>query len=463
MKKFINHEQELNFLESEYRRNGSALVIIYGRRRVGKTALANKFLDNKNGLYFLATEENEAQNRLAFQNMVAEFTGNELLKNTFVSDWELIFKALLTHKTAQKTVIVIDEFQYIGKSNPAFPSILQKIWDTLLEEQNIMLILCGSLISLIESQTLNYGSPLYGRRTGQIRLKQIPFANYHEFFPKKKYSELIEYYAVTGGIPRYIELFYEKTDIYTAIHDNILSRNCFLYDEPHFLLQKEISETGTYFSIIKSIAAGSQKLSKIATNLELKQTGLTKYLQTLINLDILKREVPVTEERPEKSKRGLYRIKDNFLLFWFRFIFPYLSYIESGHSEIVMNKIHENLINGHISYIYENICLEKMWQLNEKNTWNFNFDKAGRWWNSHTEIDIVALDHSDKNIIFGECKYWQKRLVGVEVLNELERKSAAVEWHNEQRKNHFVLFAINGFSNELMQIAQKRSDLILIP
>lgn len=296
------------------------------------------------------TEESEAQNRASFQNMIADFTGNPLLKNASVDSWELIFQTLLNDTRDKKIIIAIDEFQYLGKSNPAFPSVFQRIWDTLLKDANVMVILCGSLISMMESQALNYGSLLYGRRTGQIKLKQIPFRRYYEFFPEKSRRELIDFYSITGGIPKYIELFYDNKDIYSAIEANILNKASFLYDEPNFLLQREVSEIGSYFSIIKTIAAGNQKLSKISTALEIKQTGLTKYLKTLISLDVLEREVPVTEENPEKSKRGLYKIKDNFILFWFRFIYPNLSYIESGNEELAMKKIRQNLTDRHVLF-----------------------------------------------------------------------------------------------------------------
>jgi len=461
MKTFINREKELNFLEKEYNREGASLIVLYGRRRVGKTELTTEFMKNKASVYFLASEENETQNRIAFKNIVAEYTSNELLMNANVDNWDLIFKVWLDVAYDGKKLMVIDEFQYLGKANNAFPSIFQRIWDTMLKDRNVMVILCGSHISMMESQTLNYSSPLYGRRTGQIKLKQIPFQYYHEFFPDKTEKELIEYYAVTGGVPKYIELFYDSKDIYTAIENNVLSKSSFLYDEPNFLLQREISEVGSYFSLIKTIAAGNTKLSKIGAALELKQTGLTKYLKTLMNLDILEREVPVTEDIPEKSKRGLYKVKDNFMLFWFKFIFPNLNYIESGHDELAMTKIRTNLTDAHIAYVYEDICTEKMWQLNAAGTWDFHFDKAGRWWNNDTEIDIVAIDKSGNDIIFGECKY-KNRKTGIDVLNELEQKANKVEWKKENRRNHFILFSINGFSDELTEFAKVRKDLILI-
>jgi len=460
VKKFVNREEELRFLNEEYNRKGSSLVVLYGRRRVGKTELASRFINGKNAMYFLVTEESETQNRKAFQEVVADFCDNFLLKDAIVNDWAILFKVLLEKTKNEKMVLIIDEFQYLGKSNPAFPSVFQKIWDTLLKEENIMVILSGSLITLMESQTLSYSSPLYGRRTGQIKLKQISFSSYGEFYPTKSYKDLIEYYSITGGVPKYIELFYDDKDIFSAINKNILSKQSFLYDEPNFLLQREVTEVGSYFSVIKVIAAGNQKLSKIAANLGLKQTGLTKYLKTLIDLDILKREVPITEDNPEKSKKGLYKIKDNFILFWFKFIYPNLSFIESGNSELAMNKIKKNLRDGHISSIYEDICIETMWKLNKESGWGFAFDKVGRWWNNNEEIDIVAFEKDGDDIIFGECKYWEGK-VGINVLLSLEEKAKAVEWNKNHRKEHFILFSINGFTDELVELAKKRKDILL--
>lgn len=460
MNTFIDREEELFYLEEEYRRKDASLIILYGRRRVGKTALMSKFMSNKKAFYFLVTEESEAANRNSFKQMVADYTGNELLKMADVKEWLPLFQVLVNYRSEEKMVLMIDEFQYLGKANPAFPSIFQKIWDTMLKEQNVMVILCGSLISMMESQTLSYTSPLYGRRTGQIKLKQIPFRYYHEFFPDKTREELIEYYAVTGGVPKYIELFDSASDIYTAIQRNILRKSSFLYDEPNFLLQREVTDIGTYYSIIKTIAAGNQKLGKIAGTLETKQTGVTRYLKTLIDLDILERQVPITEENPEKSKRGLYRIKDNFILFWFKFISPNLSMIESEHSELAMQKIRQNFIDNHVSFVYEDICCEKMWQLNAEQTWNFTFEKVGRWWDNQEEIDLIALDSAGNNIIFGECKYW-KNPVGLDVLEHLKQKSQSVKWNRDSRHEYYILFSIHGFTKELETYAAQHNNILL--
>ena len=460
MKRFVDRQQEMETLQSEYAREGSALVILYGRRRVGKTTLIAEFIKDKNALFFLVSEESEVQNRSAFKEKVAEFTDSDLLRNADIKSWDVLFRSIMDTPFESKPVIVLDEFQYLGKANPAFPSIFQRIWEEVLKDHSVMVILCGSLISMMESQTLSYGSPLYGRRTAQIRMKQIPFGYYHEFFPDKSRRELIEMYAVTGGVPKYIELFSESRDIYSAVPKCVLNRSGYLYDEPYFLLQQEVTEVGSYFSIIRAIAAGNSKLSAISAVLEIKATSLTKYLKTLIDLDILEREVPITEDNPEKSKKGLYRIKDNYLRFWFAFVYPNMSFIESGHSRIVMDKIRQSLVPNHIAFVYEDICRERMWELNANGAWPFNFTKLGRYWDAKTEIGIAALDPEGKNLILGECKYW-KEPVGIDVLRDLEAKSACVAWERSARKVWYVLFSASGFSDELTALTAARRDVLL--
>ena len=460
MRHFVDREQEMATLQREYGRDGSGLVVLYGRRRVGKTTLISEFIRDKKALFFLASEESESQNRLAFQEKAADFLNSDLLKNVEVKSWDVLFRAIMDTHFDSKPVIVLDEFQYLGRSNPAFPSVFQRIWEEILKDRQVMVILCGSLISMMQSQTLAYDSPLYGRRTAQIRLKQIPFAYYHQFFPDKSRKELIEMYAVTGGVPKYIELFSQSKDIYSAIETCVLNRSGYLYDEPHFLLQQEVSEVGSYFSIIKAIAAGNTKLSAIAGVLEVKSTSLTKYLKTLINLDILEREVPVTEDSPEKSKRGLYKIKDNYLRFWFAFVYPNMSFIESGHGRIFMDKIRKSLVRNHIAFVYEDVCRERMWEMNAEGVWPFYFSKLGRYWDSKEEIDIVAIDPDGKNLILGECKYWQEP-VGISVLRSLEAKAKTVSWEKGKRKTWLVLFSVNGFTEELRAVAETRTDLQL--
>lgn len=462
MEKFINRIQEMQTLEDQYNMNSSAMVILYGRRRVGKTSLINEFLKrHTDSLYYLATEESEALNLKAFREQVAEYTSNELLKSANV-DWFTVFKFLIEHKTETKKVVVIDEFQYIGEDNNAFPSIMQKIWDTLLKDANVMLILCGSLITLMKKQTLEYGSPLYGRRTAQIKLKQIPFEFYHEFIEGKTNNELLPYYAVTGGVPKYVESFLGVDDLYSGIEQRILNTQSYLYEEPYFLLQKEVSEIGSYFSLIKAIAQGNRKLSEIASAIEIKQTSLTKYLKTLIDLDLIEREVPVTELNPEKSKSGLYKIKDNFIAFWFKFIYPYRAYLEKGEKAFVLAQIKNGFVQNFASYIYEDVCREKMWALSANNFWNFHFDKIGRYWGSKAdETDIVAIDTMGKNLVLGECKYSSSEK-GLSVLHGLQERTKALQALVGANNIEYIIFNTNGFSQGLKDEAARNEKVKLI-
>ncbi len=458
MSKFINRIDEMATLENEYARNEASFVVIYGRRRVGKTTLINHFCESKKSIYFLATEENESENRNSFKQLIAETFDNELLASATLDSWAPIFKMIAEESNKGRIVLVIDEFQNLGKANKAFPSIMQKLWDKILLKSNVMLIICGSLINMMTSQVLNYDSPLYGRRTAQIKLKQIDFSYYHEFNESLSFDEQVQQYAVTGGVPKYIELFDTKKDILTSIKDNILATGSFLYAEPEFLLQKEVSEVGSYFSVLKTIAAGNHKLSKIATALGVSQSNLTSYLKTLIDLDIVEREVPITEENPEKSKMGLYRIKDNFISFWFKFVYPNKSMLESSNSRYVEDKIKNNFIDNHVSFVYEDICRSDVWKLLSQ---GISFNRVGRWWGAKdVEIDILAYDSVGKDIVFGECKY-SKQKKGMGVLNELRDKAKAVKWKKDSRSEFYIMYSKSGFTDELIEYAKNNTNLFL--
>lgn len=459
MKDFIDRFKELETLENEYKKDDSSFVVIYGRRRIGKTALLNKFSENKKCVRLLATEESESMNRANFAKVITDYTGNPLIEKANLS-WEELFNQIVLSPGTEKKLIIIDEFQYIGKSNPEFVSVMQKIWDTLLKDEKIMLVLCGSLINMMYSQTLAYDSPLYGRRTKQIRLKQIPFRYYKDFVKRDDERFLIEAYAVTGGVPKYIEAV-SGDDIYDIISSSVLDMQSYLYEETEFLLKNEVQEVGSYYSIIKTIASGCEKLSDISSALGINATNLPKYLKVLIDLDILERVVPVTEDKPEKSKNGLYKIKDNYIRFWFKFVYPHKSYIESEHTEFVMEKIKEGFVKNHVSYVYEDVCRnEYLHTLIANNAFSFVPTRIGKWWDrKDTEIDVVATDN-DNNIIFGECKYTQKPM-DINIYYDLLKKVERVNWKKADRNEHFVFFCVSGYTDKMKELAEKNEKIIL--
>ena len=407
----------------------------------------------------MAEEEDKKNCMKRFARLAADYTNQDYINKIVFDDWHEIFKFILDYKCEEKKIIVIDELPYIVSANPAFPSNIQWIWDEWFQHENIMLILCGSLVHMMEKYTLYYSSPLYGRRTGQIKLKQIDFLYYDKFYENMPYRDLIERYAVTGGVPRYIELLDANNNLFEEINSLMLSGRGLLYEEPEFLLRLEVTEIGSYFAIIKSIAAGNHKPGKICADIGIKQTSLPKYMKTLIDMDILERETPVTEKNPEKSKMSVYQIKDNFLRFWFRFIYPDRGRLELGQSDYVLNKIKNNFIDNHVAHIYEYICRSELWRLALADELKFN--TIGRWWNNKEEIDIVAYDSNGSDIIFSECKY-RSQPMDIDVLHDLLRKKDLVPWKNDIRREKFVLFSISGFSKQLRECSMTRGDLLLI-
>ena len=332
----------------------------------------------------------------------------------------------------------------------------------MLKDADVMLILCGSLVTLMQRQTLDYSSPLYGRRTAQIKLKQIQYPYYKDFYKGKSEEELIPFYAVTGGVPKYIESFRDCESVEDGIENLVLNPQSYLYEEPYFLLQNEVSEIGSYFSLIRAIAMGNTRLSKISAFLGMKQTNIPKYLKTLMDMDLVEREVPVTENNPEKSKNGLYRITDNFISFWFKFVYPYRSFLERGEKAYVMNQIKKMFVQNYVSFIYEDLCREKMWEFASDDLWDSRFDCLGRYWGPVCgEVDVLGLDTIGGNMLIGECKYIGAEK-GLSVLHALQEKATALEAKTKCKCRGFVIFSTAGFTKGLQAEAARNESIILV-
>ncbi len=458
---FIGREAELSALEREYTRS-SSFVVIYGRRRVGKTTLIKEFIKDKSALYFLATEEVESLARKRLLSAVAAYTGQDYLGKATLNDWVDIFSIIVNHNRGQRKILVIDEFQYLVQANPAFTSIFQKIWDETLSKSNTMVILCGSLISLMTTRVLNYSSPLYGRRTAQIRLMPFKFSELRAGLPQKTFKDLVDLYALTGGVPKYLEFFDNNQTLHENISHNILSKSGYLYEEPLFLLEKEVREPLTYFSIIKTIAAGKHKLNDIATSMELKANRLSPYLKTLAELGLVEKRVPVTEPNPHKSRKGLYFISDSFIRFWFAFIYPYKNELEIDQQQRVLERIKHNFVDNFLSFVFEEVCRDIFLQLCKQGHLAFSPTKTGAYWDGSqaNEIDLVSVDEANRQIFFGECKYLQKQQMPLKTYAALQRKAKTPVF--EDYSPQFILFSVSGFNRRLVEIAAANSSLVLV-
>ena len=464
--RFIGRKSELDRLEAEYSRD-SSFVVIYGRRRVGKTRLIKEFLKKKTAFYFLATEELESQSMKRLAGVVTRTTKNTLLEKVTFTDWLDLFRVIADYKPARKKVLVIDEFPYLVKINSAFPSILQHAWDEILKEGNVMLILSGSLTGMMQKYALSYDSPLYGRRTAQMRLAPLSFVDIHTA-SKMPFEQAVEQYAVTGGIPKYLEFFEDGRPLEEQIEETILSKSGFLYEEPNFLLKSESMTAVNYFSIMRAIADGNHKLGKIASVLGQDTSALTPYLSTLSDLGFVEKRTPLTEGNPEKSRKGLYFISDNFIRFWFRYIYPYKGELEMDNKRIVMDEMRKDFKEKFVAFVYEDICRNIFAQLCEKGMISFAASRIGSYWHNDldgdTEIDVMSVDHKNKQIFVGECKYHAKPIDASVYFALKEKVETATEIHKAFCGYEIIygIFSKSGFTKRMKDVAKENVKVLLI-
>ena len=464
--KFLGREKEILDLEKEYARDGG-FVVIYGRRRIGKTTLIKQFIKGKTAFYFLATKEVESQSMKRFAGVIARTTGNSVLQKAAFSDWLDLFQAVADYKPNEKKVLVIDEFPYLVKVNDSFPSILQNAWDEILKDSNVMLILCGSLISMMKKHALSYESPLYGRRTAQMRIAPLPFTTVYEN-QKLSFEEAAEQYSITGGVPKYMEFFSDGQPLYEQIKENVLSKNSFLYEEPNFLLTDEVQVPTNYFSIIKVIADGNHKLGMIAGILGLETSALTPYLKTLSELGFIEKQVPVTEKNAEKTRKGLYFISDNFLRFWFRYVYPYKGELEIDNMQISLDELDKDFKEKFVAFAYKDICKEIFARLCSDKAIEFTPSKIGSYWlndkSGNTQIDVMAVDTVNKRLFAGECKY-HNQPVDADVYFELVKKVDNSAEIKSAFKGYTVIYGVfskSGFTSRMTDISNSNPNLFLI-
>ncbi|MHA1594792.1 MAG: ATP-binding protein [Candidatus Baldrarchaeia archaeon] len=449
---FINREKELSVLHERFKTSRAELIVVYGRRRVGKTTILKEFLKRVGGVYFLGRQESELDQLRRFSSILARYFGDKFLEKSPFTNWDGLFEYLASKAENQRVVVIFDEFPYMVSSCPKLPSILQDFWDNRLSYTKIFIVLCGSSIGMME-EIIGGKSPLYGRRTGQLRIGPLKFSDVRKFFPKYTFRDQITVYAVLGGTPAYLVQFDTQKNIMSNIEENVLRTDAFLYQDPLFVLREEIEEPRFYFSILKAIAYGATRLSDIINLTGLGKGLVSKYIATLIDLDLIKREVPVTEKHPEKSRKGIYKIKDHFFRFWFRFIYPHMEEIELGDTKFIIDTIERNL-QEFVAPVFEEICMEALKILNLKNKLPTRFLQFGKWWNRGEEIDIVALDPRTKCMLVAECK-WSTKPVSASELGRLVEKAELVEWMNDTRKTFYAYFSSGGFTKSAYSVAQE--------
>ncbi|WP_324735849.1 ATP-binding protein [Thermococcus sp. SY098] len=416
---FIDRETEIRLLEERLERGRAEFIVVYGRRRVGKTALLLEFIKKHGGLYLLARETSETENLKRFSEKLADYFNDEFLRKNPLQSWDAFFEYLYQKSLKDRFIIVIDEFPYIMKGNKALPSILQEYWDLKLLQGKIFLIICGSSVSMME-KLLGYKSPLYGRRTAQIKLKPLSFFSAKEFFPRYPLEEFVKVYGILGGTPAYLLEFNDEK----SVEENLLDYfrpDSFLYGDALFILREELEEPRNYFAIMEAIARGKTTLNEIVNETSLERSTVGKYLSVLIDLDLVRREIPITASW--KTRKGRYYITDPYFAFWFRYVYPNSDLIETGQKKELVELVMEDF-NSYLGWVFEEIAKQFLIELNKRKELPFGFMKIGRWWHKNEEIDLVGLNEREKTALFVEVKW--KELSEREakgILEDLERKS----------------------------------------
>ena len=448
MSLFVNRTEELDFLEFEYAKDSSSLVIIYGRRRVGKTELSLKFGAEKPSVYYLSQKLNLEHQVDDFLQKTSEQLG---IYQPKITKWDAALKFIAEQmKGKGKPVIIIDEVPYLIEGSNAAMSAFQAAWDLYLKDANVMVILLGSSIGMMENEVLGYKSPLYGRRSGQIKVEPLKFNHIKYFFPQKSAEEIVQTYGCLGGVPAYLNKFDESLSFIDNVNKNILHRAIFLYDEATFLLKEELREPTNYELILEAISKGKNRVFQISDETGMPVNNVPKYLRVLMGLGFVTKEWPVTLKKARDIKTGsIYALSDNFMKFWYTYVYPTRSILEINRKAIVSGI--ENSYDRYLGHIFEDIVKQYLIDRNITGNLPFVFERIGRQWGkiqgkqkgtNTYEIDVVALNGSTKDILFVECK-WQVLTYNnaLSILNDLKEKSKFVNWNNEDRREYFAVVA----------------------
>jgi AAA+ ATPase superfamily predicted ATPase len=457
---FLDRARELEWLAERHESGQAELLVLYGRRRTGKSALLEEFCRHRPHVYFLASQVREPDNLDQFRQALAAAHPDPVLQSMRFNSWDTALAYVTQLAAGRGFIVVLDEFPYLCQGNPALPSLLQRWWDTAGRSSQIMLVLCGSQISFMERDVLAERSPLFGRRTGQTQLRPLLPWDAALFFPQWSDRDRLSAYGMLGGIPAYLERFDAGQTLKANLMREALRPQGSLYDEVTFLLRTELTEVSTYLSVLKAVGGGATRLTEIAGRSAVPATAASRYLGILRELGLVRRDVPFTEPRPEKSKRGVYVIADPFVSFWCRFILPYQSLIQAGQGQTVWREFIRPQLDTHLGFIFEEVCRQYV-----LHRWGDAHGEApvrvGRTWAADHDVDVAAdlRSGSRRRLLVGECKWWRKP-VGGNVLGELRRKAGqlAVPAGGELQ---LALFSLSGFTPELRAAAEHEGVILV--
>lgn len=395
---FLSRDNELELLNNDFIKPTSSFNMIFGRRRVGKTSLINEYIKDKHALYFSCVEMIPSLLYSQLANLVSQFFKKRTKYN--ISTFEELLNVINSFEIDEKIVIIFDDFQNLIKQEKNIMNTFYSCFNKSLKFKNLQIILLSSLHSSDKSDIA-----LYSKSNHQIFLKSLNFHIIKNFLPKLNKNDSMYVYSAFGTNPQYLKLYDEKKDFILNIKDNFLSYDSFVYNEGMNIIKNDLSDVATYCSILYAIAIGNKKIGDIATFLDVKSSYLTRYMQKLIDIMVLSKYIPIDND-PKISKFGRYEIEDNFLKFWFCYIYPNSSFLQKRDYYPIISHIRKDFSKRLVKDAYKRYVVELI--DNEPSKFlGYDPIMIGGWWNNKdNEIDVVAYDR--KNITFINCKWRQK-------------------------------------------------------
>ena len=450
MSSFVNREEELSRLRELYESDTAELGVIYGRRRLGKTELVKQSLEGYDAVVYQAKQKTSALQLEQFVEIAAEsYPGVRRIRN----EWEDV----LGYVADQDAIVVLDEFPYLVEEDRSLPSVLQAMFDHELDDSTTTIVIVGSSIGMMEEAALLGNSPLYGRSSVKLDVRQLPFAAAMAFFDGAYTAdEQVSAWGIFGGVPYYLEEVSPESTLAENVRRTILSRHGSLHDEPDYVLRMELTEPTRYFSILEAIAGGSTSRNEIAGTTGIEYSQLSMYLNRLERLRLIDRCVPITE-RKERSRRSRYRIRDPFFRFWFHFVYGTGDrYDELGDD--AYEALVEPELADFVSPSFEDLCASALRTLYPE----YTITDTGRWWYDGHEIDVVGVT-TEETLIVGECKF-QRSPLGYDAFSNLQHHADTLRWTPDtggEREERYALFSRSGFKPSVEEAAEERDDLRL--
>lgn len=454
---FIGRQKELERLNKLYQAGEFEFVVIYGRRRVGKTALVNEFVKDKDAIFFTGVETNDKQNLENFSKCVLEH-GMGITADTTFASFQAALEYVFLLAENKRMVLVMDEYPYVARASQSLASTLQLLIDKYKDRSKLFLILCGSSMSYMEDHVLAYKAPLYGRRTAQFKIQPFDFFETCEYFLKFSDMDKALAYGIVGGTPQYLLMLNDGLSIEENIKNTHLNPNSSIYEEPNNLLKQEVREPAIYNAIISAIASGASKLSEIAGKIGEDTSVCAMYIKNLITLGIVKKEMPYGEDSTRKT---IYSVADNMFRFWYRFVPGNASVISRGAADLAYRRI-DPVLSDYMGAVFEEICKQYLWKLLLERKCAVDFTDIGRWWGTNprtrqqVEIDIMGEEDKD-TALFAECK-WRNEKVDMEVLETLVERSKLFHY----QKKHYYLFSKSGFTKGCQERAAELGNMTLV-